>query len=61
MKTVEAQVYYDEKTGVRATLVPSGFEGQKLIVIEDYAYNIEVYYAKSFTDEQLANLGIEKL
>ena len=39
--------------GERAIIIPSGFKGTKLVVFEDYAYNINVEY---LTDEMYERL-----
>lgn len=39
--------------GEQVTIIPSGFDGTKLIIFEDYTYNISVVYLHAEMYEQL--------
>ena len=55
---VEVDAFVDVENGMRVTIIPSGFEGESIVVIEDSAYNLETAYKRSFTEEEVENLGI---
>ena len=47
LKKIIGYIQTDSQRSIRTTIIPSGFKGGYIVVMEDPAYNLEVSYNQS--------------